>query len=96
MSTNENMYFFPDGVGGVIGPHKSPYTKYRGEEQMNELTFPLSEKETDEPGPQVYIYSKVMGYNSNGIAEMYGLGVRASDVWGAVPICSARRRDKLR
>lgn len=26
---------------------------------------------------------------------MYGLGVRASDVWGVVPIRSTRRRDKL-
>ena len=25
------MYFFPDGVGGVIGPHKSQYTKSKGD-----------------------------------------------------------------
>ncbi|GJZ96520.1 eukaryotic translation initiation factor 5B [Tanacetum coccineum] len=63
-------------------------------EQMDELTSQLSEHELDEPGPQD-IYSKVMGNDKNGTAEMYGLGVRASDVWGVVPSRSARRRDKL-
>nr|GEU73383.1 hypothetical protein [Tanacetum cinerariifolium] len=53
-----------------------------------------TEHELDEPGPQD-IYSKVMGNDKNGTAEMYGLGVRSSDVWGMVPSCSARRRDKL-
>ena len=61
---------------------------------MEELTSQLSEHELDEPGPQD-VYSKVMGNNKNGTAEMYGLGVRASDVWGVVPSRSARRRDKL-
>ncbi|GJR88048.1 transposase, Ptta/En/Spm [Tanacetum coccineum] len=50
--------------------------------------------ELDEPGPQD-IYSKVIGNDKNGTAEMYGLGVRASDVWGVVPSRSARRREKL-
>nr|GEU73384.1 hypothetical protein [Tanacetum cinerariifolium] len=54
----------------------------------------LFQHELDEPGPQD-IYSKVMGNDKNGTAEMYGLGVRASDVWGVVPSRSARRRDKL-
>ncbi|GKD53015.1 transposase, Ptta/En/Spm [Tanacetum coccineum] len=63
-------------------------------EQMDELTSQLSEHELDEPGPQD-IYSKVMGNDKNGTAEMYGLGVHASDVWGVVPSRSARRRDKL-
>ncbi|PWA60130.1 transposase, Ptta/En/Spm [Artemisia annua] len=63
-------------------------------EQMEELTSQLSEHELDEPGPQD-IYSKVMGNDKNGTAEMYGLGVRASDVWGVVPSRSARHRDKL-
>ncbi|PWA68433.1 hypothetical protein CTI12_AA306830 [Artemisia annua] len=63
-------------------------------EQMEELTSQLSEHELDEPGPQD-IYSKVMGNDKNGTAEMYGLGVRASDVWGVVPSRSARQRDKL-
>ncbi|PWA51873.1 hypothetical protein CTI12_AA458820 [Artemisia annua] len=63
-------------------------------EQMEELTSQLSEHELDEPGPQD-IYSKVMGNNKNGTAEMYGLGVRASDVWGVVPSRYARHRDKL-
>ncbi|GKG27902.1 hypothetical protein Tco_0406229, partial [Tanacetum coccineum] len=36
-----------------------------------------------------------MGNNSNGTAEMYGLGVFASDVWGVVLSCSTRHRDKF-
>ena len=64
------------------------------QEQMEELTSQLSEHELDEPGPQD-IYSKVMGNEKNGTAGMYGLGVRASDVWGVVPSRSARQRDKL-
>ncbi|GJS41113.1 hypothetical protein Tco_0566156 [Tanacetum coccineum] len=63
-------------------------------EQLDELTSQLSDNETDEPGPQD-IYFKVMGNNSNETAEMYGLGVCASDVWGVVLSCSARRRDKF-
>nr|GEZ11160.1 hypothetical protein [Tanacetum cinerariifolium] len=50
--------------------------------------------ELDEPRTQD-IYSKVMGNNKNGTAEMYGLGVRACDVWGVVQSSSARRRDKI-
>nr|GEW57755.1 hypothetical protein [Tanacetum cinerariifolium] len=63
-------------------------------EQIEELTSQLSEQELDEPGPQD-IYSKVMGNDKNGTAEMYGLGVRAYDVWGVVPSRSACHKDKL-
>ncbi|GJW62627.1 hypothetical protein Tco_0111962 [Tanacetum coccineum] len=48
-------------------------------EQMDELTFQLLEHELDEPRPQD-IFSKVMGNDKNGTAEMYGLGVCTSDV----------------
>nr|GEV53719.1 hypothetical protein [Tanacetum cinerariifolium] len=58
------------------------------------LSNNAQDNETDEPGPQD-IYFKVMGNNSNETAKMYGLGVCASDVWGVVLSCSARRRDKF-
>ncbi|GKD73973.1 hypothetical protein Tco_1332255, partial [Tanacetum coccineum] len=41
-------------------------------EQMEELTSKHSEHELDKHGPQD-IYSKVMGNDKNGTAEMYGL-----------------------
>ncbi|GKB44701.1 eukaryotic translation initiation factor 5B-like protein [Tanacetum coccineum] len=59
-------------------------------DKMEELSSQLSEGETDEPGPQD-VYSKVMGKGNNGPADLYGLGVRASDVWGVVLSRSARR-----
>ncbi|GJY07779.1 phosphatidate cytidylyltransferase 1-like protein [Tanacetum coccineum] len=40
--------------------------------KLLKLKKPLLNDETDEPGPQD-IYSKVLGNNSNGTAEMYGL-----------------------
>ncbi|GKF70779.1 putative transposase, Tnp1/En/Spm-like protein [Tanacetum coccineum] len=61
---------------------------------MEELSFQLPEGATDEPGPQD-VYSKFMGKDNNGPADLYGLGVRASDVWGVVPSHAARRRDEL-
>ena len=61
---------------------------------MDELSSQLLEGATDEPGPQD-VYSKVMGKDNNGLADLYGLGVRASDVWGVVPSRAARSRDKL-
>ncbi|GKB15364.1 transposase, Ptta/En/Spm [Tanacetum coccineum] len=63
-------------------------------DKMEELSSQLPEGATDEPGPQD-VYSKVMGKDNNGPADLYGLGVRASDVWGVVPSHAARRRDKL-
>nr|GEZ50937.1 hypothetical protein [Tanacetum cinerariifolium] len=63
-------------------------------EQLDELTSQLSDNEMDEPGTQD-IYFEVIGNNSNETAEMYGLGVCASDVRGVVLNCSARRRDKF-
>ncbi|PWA87324.1 hypothetical protein CTI12_AA132010 [Artemisia annua] len=63
-------------------------------DQMEALSSQLPEGATDEPGPQD-VYSKVMGKDNNGLADLYGLGVRASDVWGVVPSRAARSRDKL-
>ncbi|PWA43765.1 hypothetical protein CTI12_AA531900 [Artemisia annua] len=63
-------------------------------DEMGELSSQLPEGATDEPAPQD-VYSKVMGKDNNGPADLYGLGVRASDVWGVVPSRSARNRDKL-
>ena len=62
---------------------------------MEELTSQLSEHELNEPGPQD-IYFKVMGNDKNGTTEMYGLGVRASDVWFVVRSRFACHRDKLK
>ncbi|PWA72116.1 transposase, Ptta/En/Spm [Artemisia annua] len=39
--------------------------------------------------------SKVIGKDNNGLVDLYGLGVRAYDVWGIIPSRAARRRDKL-
>lgn len=58
------------------------------------MSSQLPEGATDEPGPQD-VYLKVMGKDNNGPADLYGLGVRASDVWCVVPSRSAHRRDKL-
>nr|GEW91804.1 hypothetical protein [Tanacetum cinerariifolium] len=59
-------------------------------DKMEELSSQLSKGATDEPGPQD-VHSKVTGKDNNGPADLYGLGVRASDVWGVVP-----RRDSQR
>ncbi|PWA81027.1 transposase, Ptta/En/Spm [Artemisia annua] len=63
-------------------------------DQMEALSSQLPEGATDEPGPQD-VYSKVMGKENNGLADLYGLGVHASDVWGVVPSRAAGSRDKL-
>ncbi|XP_071726723.1 uncharacterized protein [Rutidosis leptorrhynchoides] len=52
-------------------------------EQMKELSKELPEGSLDEPGPDD-IYAQVRGKAKHGQAEMYGLGVRVSDVWGEV------------
>ncbi|XP_071695342.1 uncharacterized protein [Rutidosis leptorrhynchoides] len=52
-------------------------------EQMKELAKELLEGSLDEPGPDD-IYAQVRGTAKHGQAEMYGLGVRVSDVWGEV------------
>lgn len=48
----------------------------------------------DEPGTED-IFSKVMGKDKDGRARMYGLGVRASDVWGIVPSRPACYRETM-
>ncbi|KAJ0940416.1 putative transposase, Tnp1/En/Spm [Helianthus annuus] len=40
-------------------------------------------------------FSKVMGNDRNGDAVMYGLGVRAADVWGVIPSRSAWHRENI-
>ncbi|XP_071704697.1 uncharacterized protein [Rutidosis leptorrhynchoides] len=54
---------------------------------MDELAKTLPEGSTDQPGPY-NVFSKVMGNNKYGAADMYGLGVRASDLWGKLPSCN--------
>ncbi|GJV43953.1 putative transposase, Tnp1/En/Spm-like protein [Tanacetum coccineum] len=63
-------------------------------DQMEELSSQLPEGATDEPGLQD-VYSKVMGKDNNGPADLYELGVHALDVWGMVPSRVACHRDKL-
>ncbi|XP_071694954.1 uncharacterized protein [Rutidosis leptorrhynchoides] len=64
---------------------KKSYAQIREElkEQMKELSKELPEGSLDEPGPDD-IYAQVRGTAKHGQAEMYGLGVRVSDVWGEV------------
>ncbi|KAK9070473.1 hypothetical protein SSX86_010875 [Deinandra increscens subsp. villosa] len=52
-------------------------------QQMEELSSQAPKGSVDMPGPND-IYARVMGEdrNGNGDADMFGLGVRASDVWG--------------
>ena len=49
---------------------------------MQQLSSNLPEGSIDKPGPDD-VFSKVMGNDRNGDAVMYGLGVRAADVWAA-------------
>ncbi|XP_071708333.1 uncharacterized protein [Rutidosis leptorrhynchoides] len=63
----------------------------RANEQMKELTEKLGDGATDAPGPDD-VYVKIMGQHKYGSAEMYGLGVRAKDLWG-VPGQSAIRKE---
>ncbi|GJW12623.1 putative reverse transcriptase domain-containing protein [Tanacetum coccineum] len=58
-------------------------------DKMEELSSQLPEGATDEPRPQD-VYSKVMGKENNRPTYLYGLGARASDVWGVVPSHAAR------
>ncbi|XP_071685822.1 uncharacterized protein [Rutidosis leptorrhynchoides] len=64
---------------------KKSYAQIREElkEQMKELSMELPEGSLDEPRPDD-IYAQVMGTAKHGQAEMYGLGVRVSDVLGEV------------
>jgi hypothetical protein len=62
------------------------------QKKMKELSATLPEGSLDKPGPDD-IFAKVMGKDRYGDAVMYGLGVRASDVWGVVPGRSACRRE---
>ncbi|XP_071718784.1 uncharacterized protein [Rutidosis leptorrhynchoides] len=50
---------------------------------MKELSKELPEGSLDEAGPDD-IYAQIRGTAKHGQAEMYGLGVRVSDVWGKV------------
>ncbi|KAJ9557918.1 hypothetical protein OSB04_012532 [Centaurea solstitialis] len=63
-------------------------------EQMLDLNFQLPEGSLDEPGPDD-VFSKVMGKDKHGSARMYGLGVRASDVWGVFPSRAACYRESM-
>ncbi|KAF5789333.1 putative transposase, Tnp1/En/Spm [Helianthus annuus] len=62
--------------------------------QMQQLSSNLPEGSIDKPGPDD-VFSKVMGNNRNGDAVMYGLGVRAADVWGVIPSRSACHRENI-
>lgn len=61
---------------------------------MQELSSTLPDGEIDKPGPED-VYSRVMGNHKYGAAEMYGLGVRASDVFGVIPSRSACRKENF-
>ncbi|KAM0037158.1 hypothetical protein Hdeb2414_s0014g00434961 [Helianthus debilis subsp. tardiflorus] len=62
--------------------------------QMQQLNSNLPEGSIDKPGPDD-VFSKVMGNDRNGDAVMYGLGVRAADVWGVIPSRSACHRENI-
>ncbi|KAJ0599736.1 putative transposase, Ptta/En/Spm, plant, transposase, Tnp1/En/Spm [Helianthus annuus] len=62
--------------------------------QMQQLSSNLPEGSIDKPGPDD-VFSKVMGNDRNGDAVMYGLGVRAADVWGVIPSRSACHRENI-
>nr|XP_043623702.1 uncharacterized protein LOC122595414 [Erigeron canadensis] len=61
---------------------------------MKQIKLKLAEGSNDTPGPDD-IFSKVMGKDRNGDAIMYGLGVRASDVWGVIPNRSACHKENI-
>ncbi|PWA67365.1 transposase, Ptta/En/Spm [Artemisia annua] len=61
-------------------------------DEMKRLSDNLPEGSIDKPEPDD-IFSTVMGKDRNGDANMYGLGVRASDVWGVIPSRSACHRE---
>ncbi|XP_021999655.2 uncharacterized protein LOC110896998 [Helianthus annuus] len=62
--------------------------------QMQQHSSNLPEGSIDKPGPDD-VFSKVMGNDRNGDAVMYGLGVRAADVWGVIPSRSACHRENI-
>ncbi|PWA73778.1 transposase, Ptta/En/Spm [Artemisia annua] len=61
-------------------------------DEMKRLSDNLPNGHSDKPGPDD-IFSTVMGKDRNGDAGMFGLGVRASDVWGVIPSRSACHRE---
>lgn len=61
---------------------------YKMQDDMKRRSDNLPNGSIDNPGPDD-IFSTVMGKDRNGDAGMYGLGVRASDVWGVTPSRSA-------
>ena len=61
---------------------------------MQQLSSNLPDGSIDKPGPDD-VFSKVMGKDRNGDAVMYGLGVRASDVWGVTSSRSTCRRENI-
>ena len=61
---------------------------------MQEYSSQLPQGFIDKPGPED-TFSKVIGNDQNGLARMYGLGVRASDAWGVIPSRSACRRENI-
>lgn len=65
---------------------------YKMQDDMKRLSDNLPEGSIDNPGPDD-IFSTVMGKDRNGDAGMYGLGVRASAVWGVIPSRLACHRE---
>lgn len=66
------------------------YVLHSIQEEMQKLTSTLPDGSVDKPGPDD-VFSKVRGNDKYGAADMYGLGVRASDVWGKIPSRAAVR-----
>lgn len=61
---------------------------------MEKYKSKLPKGSSDKPGPED-TFSKVITNDPNGLARMFGLGVRASDVWGVIPSRSACRRENI-
>ncbi|PWA51002.1 hypothetical protein CTI12_AA468350 [Artemisia annua] len=61
-------------------------------DEMKRRSDNLPEGSIDNPGPDD-IFSTIMGKDRNGDAGMFGLGVRASDVWGVTTSRSACHRE---
>ena len=62
------------------------------QDEMKRRSDNLPEGSIDNPGPDD-IFSTVMGKDRNGDAGMFGLGVRASDVWGVTTSRSVCHRE---
>ncbi|XP_071694866.1 uncharacterized protein [Rutidosis leptorrhynchoides] len=60
--------------------------------EMNELKKNIPPGTSDEPGPDD-IFSKVKGNNKYGNADLYGLSVQATDLWGVTPARIAYTRE---